>query len=312
MSEENQIDEKVVNQQYQVADPVTPAGGEGTSRPQDKKQGDAKADEIEDDVKTPQGTADKKAPARHADKNMKESIEMLFDGSDLSEDFKQRTVAVFEAAVHEKTVQIQEELEAKFEEDLAEQVELAVEDIVEKVDSYLDYVVEEWVKENELAIESGIKVSVAESIMEDLTKLVSSHNLEIDEEEISIHEELASQLEEANQKYNEIFEELLEMRAERHALELEVAFQEVVEDLTDTQADKLRVLSEGLSYETVEEFAEKLVTIRDSYFAESAPAPVSEDETEVLQEESEEQSTKYTDPSVAAYVDALSRFAAKK
>lgn len=314
MSEENQIDEKVVNQDYETADPVAPAGGDGKkkNRPADQQISvDPKADNIEDDVKTPQGTADKKSPARKADKSMKESIEMIFDGSDLSEEFKQRTVAVFEAAVHEKAVSIREELEAKFEQDLEEQVGIALNDVVEKVDAYLDYVVESWMAENEVAVETRIKVEVAESIMNGLTNLVSEHNLAIDEAEIDAVAELEAQIEEATAKYNEVFEELLEMRKERNELEIEMAFQEVVEDLTDTQADKLRVLSEGVSYETVEEFTQKLTAIRNSYFAENV-TPVSSDESEVLQEEVEDEKPAYSDPSVAAYVQTLSRFAAKK
>lgn len=312
MSEENQIEEKVVNDQYQTADPVTPAGGDPKKRQADKNVSvDPSVDDVEDDVKTPQGTADKKAPKRSADKSMAESIEEVFNGVDLSEEFKQRTVAVFEAAVHERTVQIQEELEAKFENDLSEQLELAVDSIVEKVDAYLDYVVEQWMEENELAVESGIKVEMAESIMQGLTNLVSEHNLEVEESDLDIISDLEEKLEESTQQYNEIFDELLEMRQERHALEKEVAFQEVVENLTDTQADRLRVLSEGLSYETLDEYEQKLESIRDSYFKESVSASVSEDDTEVLQEESEDETQTYTDPAVSAYVNALSRFAAK-
>ena len=318
MSEEQYIEDadlineiKADGEDSESADPVAPAGGTGTKRKADKHQGDMKADEIEDDVKTPQGKEGVKAAPRHADKkSMKESIEGIFEGSDLSEDFKQRTVAIFEAAVQEKVVAVQEELEAKFEQDLEEQVHQAVNDVVEKVDAYLDYVVESWMSENELQVESGIKIEVAESLMDGLKALASEHNLNIEQEEIDHVAEVEAKLAEQTEEYNEIFEQLLEARKEKESLEREIAFKQVVEGLTDTQAEKLRVLSEGVSYESVEEFAQKIEVIRDQFVSESVAQPVSEEESDdLLQEETEEKA--YTDPSVSAYVESLSRFAAK-
>lgn len=321
MSEEQYVDDidlnevKADGEDSMSADPVAPAGGspKGKNRKADMhKSVDPSADEIEDDVKTPQGKEGAKAAPRMADKKaMKEAIEGIFEGSDLSEDFKQRTVAVFEAAVHEKVVAVQEELEAKFEQDLEEQVQFAVSDIVEKVDAYLDYVVESWMEENEIQIESGIKVEVAESLFAGLKSLAEEHNIQIDEEEIDVVSGLEAQLEETTEKYNEVFEELLEARQAKDALEREIVFKNIVEGLTDTQAEKLRVLSEGVSFDTVEEFGKKVEAIRDSYFTE-AVAPVSEEDSDLLQEETEEEKPAYADPVIGAYVQSLSRFAAKK
>ena len=160
----NQLDEfKADGEDSSTADPVTGAGGPVKKRRADATNAAEKADNTE--VTTPQGTAGKKAPARPADKGMKESVEEMFAGADLSEDFKEKATVVFEAAVnaklHEEVARIEEQFEAK----LDEQVEVAISDIVEKVDTYLDYVVEQWMVDNKVAIERGIRSDIAESFI---------------------------------------------------------------------------------------------------------------------------------------------------
>lgn len=164
--------------------------------------------------------------------------------------------------------------------------------------------------DNEVAVESNIRVEVAESLLEGIKSLASEHNLQLDEEEVEIVSGLEEKLEQSTNEYNEIFEQLIEARKEKDSLERELAFKEVVEELTDTQAEKLRVLSEGVSYETVEEFSQKLTIIRDQFVSESVqPASEEEQSDDLLQEETE--TIAYADPSVAAYVQSIDRFAAK-
>jgi hypothetical protein len=243
---------------------------------------------------------------------MAESIERLFDGSELSEDFKSSAVAVFEAAVHEKVLAETATLEEKFESDLQEQVEKSVEEIVEKVDQYLDYVIENWMEDNQVSIESNIKVEVAESILESVKGLVSEHNLEIDQETIDHNAELEVALEESKVKYNELVEEMMAIKEAKKEADLEAAFKTVSEELTDTQAEKLRVLSEGISYESTEDYSKKLEAIKDNYFVESAPAPVAEEEsTDLLQEETAEDVQPAMDPQMASYAESLTRFVKK-
>ena len=232
---------------------------------------------------------------------------------DLTEDFKTKTVAIFEAAVHEKVLAEKAALEEKFESDLGEQVETAVEDLVEKVDSYLDYVIENWVEANKVEIESNFKVEVAESILEGVKGLVAEHNLEMEESTVDAIAEMETKVEESNTKYSEVVEEMIAIKEAKQQLELQIAFKEVSEGLTDTQAEKLKVLSEGVSFETVEDFSKKVVAIKENYFSE-APAVVA-DETEFLEEEAVEDEkavgTEIVDPNVSAYAQALGRFAAK-
>ena len=279
------------------ADPVTPEGGEDKSKAKKKDKGEVAKDS---EQKTPEGKATG---------GLSESIERLFDGSELSEDFKSSAVAVFEAAVHEKVLAETATLEEKFESDLQEQVEKSVEEIVEKVDQYLDYVIENWMEDNQVAVESNIKVEVAESLFDSIKGLVTEHNLEIDQETVDHNAELEVALEESKVKYNELAEEMMAIKEAKKEADLEVAFKTVSEELTDTQAEKLRVLSEGISFESTEDYSKKLEAIKDNYFVESAPAPVAEEESnDLLQEETAEEVQPVLDPSIASYAESLNRF----
>ena len=291
---------KATGTDAESADAVTPEGGEDKSKAKKKDKGEV-ADKI--DTKTPEGTNTG---------GVAESIERLFDGSELSEDFKSSAVAVFEAAVHEKVLAETATLEEKFESDLQEQVEKSVEEIVEKVDQYLDYVIENWMEDNQVAVESNIKVEVAESILESVKGLVSEHNLEIDQDTIDHNAELEVALEESQVKYNELVEEMMEIKEAKKEADLEAAFKTVSEELTDTQAEKLRVLSEGISFESTEDYSKKLEAIKDNYFVESAVAPVAEEEaSDLLQEETAEEAHPVLDPAIAGYAESLNRFVKK-
>ena len=289
---------KATGEDSNSADAVSGTGGAVKKRKGDlKKKVDAKADDIEDDVKTPQGTNDA---------GLKESIERMFEGTDLSEDFKTQTVAIFEAAVHEKVLAETATLEEKFESDLQEQVDATVDELVEKVDQYLDYVVESWMDDNKVQIESNVKVEVAESLLSGIKGLVTEHNMEINEEQVDVVADLEGKLEESTAKYNEIVEQMIEVREAKQKADLEIAFKTISEDLTDTQVEKLRVLSEGVSYESIDEYSTKVEAIKANYFIESAP--VVEDESDLLQEEvAEEAKPAAIDPMIARYADSLSR-----
>ena len=301
-----ELDEaKATGEDSENMDAVTPAGGSPMKKNRKadlSKKVDPNADNIEDTVKTPQGSNDT---------GLKEAFAGLFEGQDISEEFKTKTVAIFEAVVHEKLLAEKARLEEKFELDLEEQVSQVTEELVEQVDSYLDYVIEKWLGDNEVALESNIKVQVAESLLDGLKGLVVEHNLEIDEEEMSIVAEVEEKLEEATNKYNDIVENLIALREHNEKLERKIAFKEISEGLTDTQADKLLILSEGLSFETTEDYKTKLDTIKESYFTESV-SPIG-DEVDLLQEDAQQEDgySGQVDPNIAAYVESLGRLASK-
>ena len=270
-----ELDEaKATGEDSENMDPVTPAGGspKGKNRKADKNQSvDPNADNIEKTVKT-------------------------------------KTVAVFEAAVHEKVLSERAALEEKFEADLAEQVTEAVDDLVEKVDTYLNYVIENWMEENSVAVESNIKVEVAESLLVSIKGLVAEHNLSIDEQERDLVAEMEEMLDEQRAKYNEVVEEVMALKEDKKQLELTDAFKSISEGLTETQVEKLSVLAEGVSFQTVGDYTKKLEAIKENYFTESLASFA--DDTELLEEAVEEVAVKASvDPSVARYVDSIGRLA---
>jgi hypothetical protein len=298
-----ELDEaKATGEDSENMDPVTPAGGspKGKNRKADKNQSvDPNADNIKKTVKAPQGPNNT---------GLKEAFAGLFDGEGLSEDFKTKTVAVFEAAVHEKVLSERAALEEKFEADLAEQVTEAVDDLVEKVDTYLNYVIENWMEENSVAVESNIKVEVAESLLVSIKGLVAEHNLSIDEQERDLVAEMEEMLDEQRAKYNEVVEEVMALKEDKKQLELTDAFKSISEGLTETQVEKLSVLAEGVSFQTVGDYTKKLEAIKENYFTESLASFA--DDTELLEEAVEEVAVKASvDPSVARYVDSIGRLA---
>lgn len=322
MEEVEYMDEvKATGENSMANDPVTPAGGtaKGKNRPADKNMSvDPTADNIEDTVKTPQGTAagnvspaegpgqGKKAPPRMADKKaMKESVEEMFAGQDLSEEFKERVTVVFEAAVNARLVEEVERIEEEFAAQLDEQVEIAVNDLVEKVDSYLDYVVEKWMEENELAVESGLRTAMAESFMNGLYDLFVEHHVSLPEEGEDILESLVQELDEVKEKLNEEIDEKIELRKQLIESRVQDVFEEISEGLTDTQVEKLQRLAEGIEYGDLDEFKSKVSIIKENYFGGKDYLSEETDELDPIEEET--QNMKAVDPAVARYAEAISR-----
>jgi hypothetical protein len=307
---ENLDEKKATGENSMSADATAAAGGAVKNRRADlkKKVPDGKIEKVKDESAS-KGTNDegmKEEAENEVEFDLEEAFGGLFEGTDLSEEFKNKTIAIFESAVNQQVVAKMAELEEQFDADLAEQVEAAVDELVEKVDSYLDHVVETWMGENEIAIESNIKVEVAESLMDSLKGLVTEHNIDMDDESMDALAEVESRLEESNTKYNNVVDELIALKEEKQKLECDIAFAEVSEGLTETQIDKLGVLAEGLSFKTVEDYKTKVEAIKENYFTEST-APV-QDETEFLEEEVDEGDKKpAVSPAVAGYVSALDK-----
>jgi hypothetical protein len=289
---------KATGEESYAADATTAAGGSVKKRKADLFKA-AGAPQAGTPVVTPQGTNNA---------GLHEMLASIFDGADLSEDFKAKTTTIFEAALHERVEAVRAELEEEFEAELTEQVEAVVEELSDKLDSYLDYVIENWMTENEVALETGYKVQVAESVLAGLKALVEDHDLEIAEEELDAISAMEEQVASTEAKYNELFEAFVAEREEKEMLQKNAAIAALSEGLVATDAARFKTLAEGVSYESVEEFASKLETIKESYFSESVVR--GEDQAEVLEEEVlEEAKAPAVNPAVAAYVDSLNKFA---
>jgi hypothetical protein len=300
----DQLDEfKADGEDSSIADPVTGAGGAVKKRKADKAGAPEKADNIEDDVKTPQGTAGKVSPKRPADKGMKESVEEMFAGADLSEDFKEKATVVFEAAVNAKLQEEVARIEEQFEAKLDEEVEVAISDIVEKVDTYLDYVVEQWMEDNKVAIERGIRSEIAESFIEGLKDLFVEHNINLPEEEVDVIADMAEQLEATEAQLNEAINETIELKKALTESKKAEILESYTKDLTETQAEKFRALTEGVEYSDLDELSRKVKIINEQYFG--AKTVLSESLSEI--DPIEEATTQKIDPAMAAYAQAISK-----
>ena len=251
-------------------------------------------DEAKQDYRAHMGKA-----KEYRSKLKEETISSLFgNDSDLTEDFKEKAMLVFEAAVNEeasnRTKEITESLEAKFEADLTEAVNESMNEIIENLDSYLDYVVAEWMEENAVAIESGIKVAMAESFMSGLKDLFEAHNVEIDEETIDIVSDLEEQISDLEAKANAAINESIELANEIASLKAERVFNEVTEGLTVPQKERMRVLSEKLDVSDLDHFAADLETLKESFFNTKVSTAKTlnesaEEENEIILEETKPQ-----------------------
>ena len=234
-----------------------------------KKYLDKKDDKGSDEKK--EGAHSKKEGA-HSKKEEKEfdvaeHVDALVAGDDsLSEEFKQKAATVFEAAIKSKVKEIAEEIEADYNQKFEEETSKAKDELVEKVDAYLSYVVEEWMKENELALERGIKGEIAEDFISGLKKLFEDHYIDVPDEKYNVLEDQASKIEELEKKLNESIEKNVELSKVNGTYARQIIIDESSKELAETQKEKFSKLAEEIDYKNEEDFKTKVATIKESYF----------------------------------------------
>ena len=191
---------------------------------------------------------------------------LVSSDADLSEEFKDKAATIFEAAVKTRIKEQTKILEAQFDEKLASETETVKEAMVEKVDSYLNYVVEEWMKENELAVERGIRTEIAEDFITGLKGLFKEHYIDVPEEKYNVLDDLTSQVKELESKLNEQIEKNVVLAKDANELTRTGLVVSVSEDLADTEKEKFVSMAENVEFDSADKFAEKLETIKESYF----------------------------------------------
>lgn len=271
------------------------------------------------------GEATKKAPARKGDKSnaqaselkgaatKAESVEFNGDFSEdlnalveseatLSDEFKAKTAIIFEAAVKSKLTEEIDRLEAEYATQLEEEVATIKSDLVEKVDSYLNYVVESWMEENKIAIQSGLRAEIAEGFMDKLKDLFVESYVEVPESKVDLVDELATANEELEEQYNEAVAKTIKLAEELEGFKREAIIREASRDLAETQVEKLASLVDSIDFENEETFASKVKTIKESYFKKATPnLTISEDP------EDEADDTVEVSGPMAQYVQAIRR-----
>ena len=246
-----------------------------------------------------------KASAKQDKQKVKEYVSAMFAGEDLSEDFQSKATTIFEAAVNEQVSAIEEDLRNQYEEILEDNIKEVNEEMASKLDDYLNYVVEEWMKENELAVDTGIRTEVSESFMDGLKGLFEDHYIDVPEQRYDILESSLEKIVEIQTELNDQIEKNIELKKEMLESNCENTFNDVCEDLVDTEIERLRSLAEGVEFETEEQYREKLNVIKESYFDKTNPTSSNFD-TEMLTEETENNSEN-AEGAMGAYVNSLSK-----
>ena len=236
-------------------------------------------------------------------------VEALLQGEELSEEFQEKAKTIFEAAINSKVDAIQEELEKVYSEKLAEEIESTKTSLTERVDSYLEYVADEWLHENQLAVDQGLKAEMSESFMTGLKGLFEEHYVSVPEEKYDVLESMVNKLDEMESKLNEQIDKNIALNKRLSESTSDGILSDVSEGLAVTQKEKLASLAESVEFESEENYREKLVTLRNSYFPNSAPS-AQRDNSEFIAESTSNDSTKVAG-NVAKYVDALQRFSKK-
>ena len=239
---------------------------------------------------------------RLASISVKEDVDALVEGEDLSEEFKAKASTIFEAAVKSKIRPEVERIELEKTQEIAEEHEAFKTELAEKVDGYLDYVVQEWMKENELAIERGLKGEIAEDFITGLKALFEEHYIDVPDEKYDILESQAQKIEELEGKLNETMGKLTEKKQSEDSLVREAVIKEVSSDLAETQTEKFASLVEDVEFTDKDSFTEKLNTLKENYFPKSTPSQLTEESGVETQEID-------ISDAMAAYTSAIKRSA---
>lgn len=277
-----------------------------------KQYGEEKVEE-EEEVIAEEGTVEEPTQEEIVEgwkKKMKEDVDALFaDDTTISEEFKSKAATIFEARVTDRVQQIEESIESKYAGMLEEAVQAIQADLTEKVDDYLNYVVEQWMQENQIAIESSLRSEITEDFISGLRSLFAEHYIDVPEDKVDLVDELAGQVEDLETKLNEEIQRGIEAKkALVESVKKEITH-EVCEGLTDTQVEKIKSLAESVEFSTEDEYKEKLETIRENYF----PFGMKKADEKQLHEEIETDETKAvaTDAFVAAVSKAITRTTVK-
>ena len=240
--------------------------------------------------------------------DVQDDVSALVEGEELSEEFKEKASTIFEAAVQAKVNEVlnqrQVELEEKNEEVIAEQVAQHKTEMIDQVNNYLEYVAEEWMKENQLAVEKGIRTEITEGFISGLKNLFEEHYITIPEDKVDVVDDLFGKIEDLEKELNEQIQKGVEMNNELSKFKREKVLQSITSGLSDTQAEKVADLAEGVEDEDVETFEKKVEVIKENYF------PTKEAKTEVDEVDNSNESqelTENTDPVMSKYASALSR-----
>ena len=243
--------------------------------------------------------------------DVEEDLNALIAGEELSEEFQEKARTIFEAAIRTKVAEMTESIKAQYEETLVEEVKAIKEELQDRLDSYLEYVADEWVSENELAIEHGLKTEMTESFLEGMKKLFEDHYVTIPEEKYDVIESMVDKLDEMESKLNEQIDKNVALNKRLAESTADVIFAEVTEGLAQTQRDKLATLAKSVEFESENGYREKLETLKESYFPSKPSTPTSKSENLTEESEATDYQSKAVSSTMERYLQTMTRVAKK-
>jgi hypothetical protein len=269
---------------------------------------DEKDDEDEDDEEEVKESSE--IDSDLVEMEIEDDLSKISEALDLSEENSEKARTIFKAAVTSKVAEIKEELETTYSENLKTSVETVKGDLTEAVDKYLSYCAEEWTKENELAIERGLRAEMTENFIEGMKTLFTEHYVEVPEDKYNVMDELANRLDEMEQKLDSEVSKNMEVTEEIDSLKRANVVREACEDLTESQKEKMESLSNGVDFKDVEDFSDKVAEIKEAYFGNIEGDNIAEEmnvEEGTGSFEDEKSLEEVLDPTIARYSSAISK-----
>lgn len=293
------------NQNYKQDDNSSKIDNKGTSKVSDghvtknAKPGDAAPAKLKEEEESTEEVVAETTEVE-AEFSVEEDVNALIAGEELSEEFKEKTKTIFEAAVKSKLAEETKKIEESFEVRLTEQVETVKSELAEKMDKFLNYIAEEWKKENQIELHNGIKLEMAESLMKGIHALFEENHVQLPEEKYDVMQEMTDKLDEMEAKLNEQIETNMSLNGTVNSFVKESLVTEVSKGLADTQAEKFASLAEGVEFESEESFKSKLETIKENYFPKA--------KVELKEDIATGEVASPVEGSMSAYVNAISRY----
>ena len=239
--------------------------------------------------------------------NVEEDLSALFGGEELSEEFQEKAKTIFEAAVNSKVNVVKEEMSAEYEKTLTEHLEQVKSELVERTDAYLEYVSDEWLKENAIEVEHGLKTEMTESFLSGMKSLFEDHYVSIPDDKYDVLESMVNKLDDMEGRLNEQMEKNISLNKRLGESTADGIFTEVAEGLAETQKEKLKSLAEGIEFEGEDAYREKVATLRESYFPKDGSKPQVSSKSETISEGiANEDTTAYNSAAMNKYLSALS------
>ena len=293
-AEEAETEEEVIEEEEATTDEVV-----------------AEEEETTDEVVAEEETSEEEVIEEEETYDVEADVAALLEGEELSEEFQNKAKTIFETAIKTKVAEIKEELQESYATALVEELDKIKAGLTERVDGYLEYVADEWMQENQLQVEAGLKTEMTESFLEGMKSLFEEHYVTIPEEKYDVLNSMVDKLDEMESKLNEQIDRNVALNRRLAESNADGVFTAVAEGLADTQKEKLATLAENVEFESETDYREKLETLKESYFPSKTSAPKSTSENLSEEVSTDEVISEETTPRMQAYLDVLSR-AAKK